>query len=86
MVSADEIVRIERSGDHWKVYYNANGVVLGDLMQKEDGFFDFWPTDRDGCWAAYVLRAIADKLDELNKPWDDIISADPRIGGTEPKE
>ena len=38
-----------------------------------DGYFYFWPTN-DGCWSAYIMRSIADKLDEVNKKWDDQIT------------
>ena len=37
-----------------------------------DGYFYFWPVN-DGCWAAYILHSIANKLDEVNKKWDDHI-------------
>lgn len=50
-----------------------NGVYIGDFLRKEDGYFDFWPDLKGGFWPSYMLRALADKLDELNKPWDDDI-------------
>ena len=37
-----------------------------------DGYFYFWPAN-DGCWSAYILHSIANKLDEVNKKWDDQI-------------
>lgn len=45
-----------------------NGASLGELIRKEDGFFDYWPDDRGGCFPAYILREIADKLDQINEP------------------
>lgn len=52
--------------------HHENGVWLGDLLMKEDGFFDWWlPLPYGGgCWSSHILRAIADKLDEINKDWE----------------
>lgn len=79
-LSYRDLVKVEGGKLYWE-----NGVYLGDVLQKEDGFYDFWP-DRDvhrgGYWPAHMLRAIADKLDEMNKPWQDIIDNDPAIGGS----
>ena len=50
--------------------YHENGVELGDVLAKEDGYYDFWPILNGGCWPSYLLRAIADLLDEKNKVWD----------------
>lgn len=51
-----------------------NGVTLGDLCKLEDGFYYWWPDNtRTGCYESYVIREIADKLDELNKPWSNEI-------------
>lgn len=39
------------------------------FLKDVDGFFYYWPDGRiSGCYTAQVLRAIADKLDEMNKP------------------
>lgn len=47
-----------------------NGVSLGQLFAKEDGFYDWWPTQWNGGYIpSYILREIADKLDELNQEW-----------------
>lgn len=60
----------KRGYDYYKVFYK-NGVYLGDIISKEDGFYDFWPDySKRGCWSAYVLRELADKLDEMNAPWE----------------
>lgn len=58
-----------------------NGVKMGQILRKEDGFYDFWPELRGGYWPAYVLRAIADMLDDMNKEWHEQIMNDPRIAG-----
>lgn len=53
----------------YEVHYE-NGCFLGHALIKEDGFYDFWPDLKGGFWSAYVLREIADKLDELNAPYE----------------
>lgn len=73
------LVKAERNT--YRVYFE-NGVFMGDVVQSEDGFYNFWPeSSTGGYWASHVLRAIADKLDELNKPWQDQIDNDPALGG-----
>lgn len=60
------MIRLEKE----RVLWADNDVYLGDILKKEDGFYDFWPLKRPGCyWPAHLLRAIADKLDEMNAPW-----------------
>ena len=58
----------------YKVYYK-NGVLLGEVISGDDGFFAFWPELRGGFWEAHVLRAIADNLDKINAPWEKQIEA-----------
>jgi len=65
----------------YEVYYH-NGVRLGDFLRDVDGYYKFWPDgERNGFWEGYVLRAIADKEEELNRKWDQIIQNDPKING-----
>jgi hypothetical protein len=51
------------------VYYE-NGVKIGEILQKDDGYYDFWPELRGGCWSGPVLQRIAEKLKVLNGPWE----------------
>ena len=50
-----------------------SGKYLGDLFKLEDGCFYFFPNFTGGC-AGWWMRQIADKLDELNKPWEEYIN------------
>ena len=43
---------------------------MGDILRKEDGFYDFWPEHRGGYWPSYILRDIAEYLEFLNAPWE----------------
>ena len=38
-----------------------------------DGFYYFYVSDDPGSWTSYTLRLIADKLDEVNKPFQDVV-------------
>lgn len=60
----------------WYDIYVPSGKSLGYLSTLEDGFYYFFSEDGrfGGGWDAWVLRQIADKLDELNKPWEDHIN------------
>lgn len=63
----------------YNVYWK-NGKHIGTFERDVDGFYYFWPLkDEGGCWSDYALRAIADKLTEINKPWADKIANDPTI-------
>lgn len=54
--------------------FTDRGRGIGWLNPLDDGFLYFFPDDYCGGWQAWVLREIADKLDELNKPWEDHIN------------
>jgi len=63
-----------------KVYYE-NGVYIGDIFAKEDGFYDFWPAlDKAGYWSSYLLKALAEQLEAMNAPYqkeiDDYLEAE----------
>ena len=68
---------VNNSGS-FKVYYE-NGVYVGDIVIGDDGYFAYWPEMRPGFVTAVFLRAVADKLDELNGKWDKIVRSDPNI-------
>ena len=53
------------------VYFNTKKI--GEFTVQDDGFFGFYPNELSGYWSSYALRLIADKLDELNKEWDEYI-------------
>jgi hypothetical protein len=48
-----------------------NGVKVGEFIIGDDGYYGFWPELRPGYWTEYILQALATKLGELNKPYDD---------------
>lgn len=47
---------------------------LGRLIQSDDGFYYWFPCDFEGgCISNWVLKVIYDKVEELNKEWNQII-------------
>jgi len=53
-----------------KKFYWDNGAYLGCTTLDIDGYY-YFNTNVNGNWSAYALRCIAEKLDELNKDWDE---------------
>jgi hypothetical protein len=52
------------------IYFNKK--ELGSIVSQEDGYYKFTPNkNSSGYWSSYGLRLIADKLDEMNKEWDE---------------
>jgi hypothetical protein len=47
-----------------------NGATLGRIYREIDGYYVF-VTWVSGYWESPLLRAIADKLDEMNAEWDE---------------
>lgn len=45
-----------------------------EFSALDDGFIYYWPHGGRGCLSSHNLRDIADRLDEINKPWSDEIA------------
>ena len=47
-------------------------VKIGELLKEVDGYFVFYLTRYNGgAFASHILMAIAEELDEVNRPWVD---------------
>lgn len=67
------ITLIKISDIQYDVYWGYNNK-LGKFVTDVDGSFYFWSSkENNGAWSSYGLKCIADKLDELNEPWEDFI-------------
>lgn len=60
-------ITFKKAKTHYEVFYN-DRVLIGELIAADDGPYVFWRDPDYGFWPAYILREIADKLDELNAP------------------
>ena len=49
-----------------------NNTKIGTFELDESGFYSFWYNNA-GSWSSYSLRLIADKLDEINKPYKEVV-------------
>jgi hypothetical protein len=48
---------------------------IGDAYMMESGLWYQWDDKMYGATAAWTLRAIADRLDDLNKDWNEKLDA-----------
>lgn len=55
-------------------------TTKGEIFPDVDGYY-YWFVNNKGSLGAAELRIIANRLDELNKEWDEKINKD--IGGAE---
>lgn len=61
-------------GRNYKMVWNES-IEIGQAIIDVDGFYYFLPnTNNGGLWQSHVLKAIAEKLDDLNKEWNEHIS------------
>lgn len=60
-------------GQNYQMFWN-DSIEIGRAIIEVDGFYYFLPNQNGGgLWQAYVLKAVAEKLDELNLEWDNKI-------------
>lgn len=50
-----------------------NEKTLGHFIMQEDGYYIFCTQNSPEGWSSYALKLVADKLDEVNKPYDDSV-------------
>ena len=58
----------------YEVHFNKKRI--GTFLIQDDGYYGFYTESDSGYWSSYALRLIADKLDEVNKEWDDQVKKD----------
>lgn len=63
-------MKYEKKDDNQFIVYYENGARLGEILREVDGYFYFFPEPMGGFWQSHGMREIADKMDEMNKPWD----------------
>ena len=65
-------IKLEKLNQSYKVLTDT-GKELGSFQMDCSGSYGYWRNETLwGFESAYTLRAIADKLDEVNKPLDDL--------------
>ncbi len=67
--------------------YIKNSYLVGTFEIGDDGYwyYCFPDVNNGGLVASFILKELADKLDELNEPWDKIVEQGlrPRAGSGE---
>jgi len=75
----DELVNlIEHTTPEGEKYFDVciNQVLVGEMVMNDDGYYVFFYSNNGGYWESVPLRAIADRLDEINKDWDTQVRTD----------
>ena len=68
------MITLEKENDQKYYVLWENGKQIGTFIVDVDGMFYFWDESNSyGSWSAYQLRAIADKLEEINKPFKEVV-------------
>ena len=62
-------IKLEKASKFVYKAFTPNNKYLGTFELDESGFYNFWYNNA-GSWSSYSLRAVADKLDEINKPFE----------------
>lgn len=60
---------------HSENQYSANlqnGKFIGYFERDVDGYFYWWPDlkEHDGCWPVDLILELAERLKEVNKPYE----------------
>lgn len=64
-------IKLEKASKFVYKAFTPNNKYLGTFELDVDGRYHYWQDKSlNGAWRAYQLRAIADKLDEINKPFE----------------
>jgi hypothetical protein len=75
---ADMVKFTKQSENDYLIVFE-NGICLGHLLKEVDGYFVYYPETRGGFMESWIMRIIADKMDDLNRDWDE--TARREIGG-----
>ena len=67
-------IKLEKVSKFVYKAFTPNNKYLGTFELDVDGNYHYWENPKlNGAWSAYQLRAIADKLDEINKPYKEVV-------------
>ena len=81
LVIMRQSVELEKINDHHFEVRLGGKNSVGQFLMDVDGFFYYFPIENGGAWTAWIMRAIANKLDEINAPWQKVIDAEFRNPG-----
>ncbi len=70
-IKMDNIYYEEQEDGHWDITLY-DGSYCGTLEEDEDGLYYYLPVDFIGYWPSWFMRDLANKMDELNKPYESL--------------
>lgn len=64
------MLKLVKNSDVFYTVVFENNVKFGELLRDVDGFFYFWiERANGGCISDFILKELAEKMEELNKDW-----------------
>ena len=57
------------------IVFASNTVKAGEILLMDDGYYQFWPEPISGYWPTWALRQVADRVDSMNRLWNDKVKA-----------
>lgn len=67
-------IRLEKENEQVYKVITSNDLFIGTFKLDIDGMWHFWnPNYVAGSWTPHSLRVVADKLDEINKPFKEVV-------------
>lgn len=67
-------IKLTEYGKGFYYVRTSTNKFLGTFELDETGSYNFWYSGGGGSWSSHSLRLIADKLDEINKPFSDKVN------------
>jgi hypothetical protein len=68
------MIEYSEKNAHGSISITCNTLPAGDLLVDIDGYYKYFPPEYGhGYWPDYLLLSIVQKLQEINKDWDDQI-------------
>ncbi len=71
------MIKLTKLSEHQYSVNFSNGKFIGYFERDVDGYFYWWPNlkEEEGCWSAGLILELAEKLKEVNKPYEEELNA-----------
>lgn len=67
------MIKLTKFSEHRYSVNLSNGRFIGYFERDNDGYFYWWPDLKatDGCWDVSLILELAEKLKEVNEPYEE---------------